>query len=137
MANSDGLLTNRNKLQRKTFGQPIIDNQYVHFRLAELATEVEALRALTYSMVDTAYAGKDVTRLRRLASIGKLKVARLSREIGDTCLQFWSGMGYTRETLVSRFIPDGRLASIGAGSDEIILGIICKLMGTLPKRPKT
>jgi citronellyl-CoA dehydrogenase len=118
---------------RHTFGRPILDNQYVHFRLAELRTEVECLRALTYSAVDSYATGKDVTRL---ASMAKLKCGRLSREIADSCLQFWGGMGYTQENPISRAWRDGRLVSIGGGADEIMLGIIAKLEGTLPKTQK-
>jgi citronellyl-CoA dehydrogenase len=118
---------------RKTFGRPILDNQYVHFRLAELRTEVECLRALTYSAVDAYATGKDVTRL---ASMAKLKCGRLSREVADSCLQFWGGMGYTMENPISRAWRDGRLVSIGGGADEIMLGIIAKLEGTLPAKPQ-
>ena len=115
--------------ERKTFGKPILDNQVVHFRLAELRTEVEALRALTWGAVEQYVAGRDVTRL---ASMAKLKTGRLAREITDTCLQYWGGMGYTYDNPVSRAYRDTRLVSIGAGADEIMLGIICKLEGTLP-----
>ncbi|MFM6852891.1 MAG: acyl-CoA dehydrogenase family protein, partial [Sphingopyxis sp.] len=66
--------------QRHAFGQPLIDNQVVHFRLAELATEVAALRALTWSGIAQHVAGQDVTQL---ASMAKLKGARLSRELTD------------------------------------------------------
>ena len=115
--------------ERKTFGKPILDNQYVHFRLAELRTQGECLRALTYAAVNDYVSGKDVTRL---ASMAKLKCGRLSREISDSCLQFWGGMGYTMENPISRAWRDGRLVSIGGGADEIMLGIIAKLEGTLP-----
>ena len=64
----------------------------------------------------------------------KLKAGRLSREVADSCLQFWGGMGFTNEVFVSRFYRDRRLCSIGGGSDETMLSIICKLMGTLPKQ---
>ena len=115
--------------QRKTFGQPILNNQVVHFRLAELRTEVEALRALTYSAVESYVSGKDVTRL---ASMAKLKAGRLSREVADSCLQYWGGMGFTADNPISQSFRDGRLISIGGGADEIMLGIICKYEGTLP-----
>lgn len=114
---------------RKTFGKPILDNQVVHFRLAELRTEVEALRALTWSAIEKYVSGKDVTKL---ASMAKLKTGRLAREITDSCLQYWGGMGYTLDNPVSRAFRDTRLISIGAGADEIMLGIIAKLEGTLP-----
>src|SRR5690606_17112037 len=110
--------------QRTVFGKPVLDNQVVHFRLAELRTEVEALRALTWSAIEQYVAGADVTRL---ASMAKLKVGRLAREITDSCLQYWGGMGYTLDNPVSRAFRDTRLVSIGAGADEIMLGIIAKL----------
>lgn len=75
--------------------------------------------------------GHDVTKL---ASMGKLKAGRLGRELSDSCLQFWGGMGYTTEVEVSRLYRDIRLLSIGAGADEIMLSIICKLSGTLPNK---
>ena len=54
----------------------------------------------------------------------------------DSCLQFWGGMGFTSENYVSRLYRDLRLWSIGGGADEVMLGIICKFMGTLPKAKK-
>ncbi len=117
--------------QRQAFGKPILDNQVVHFRLAELRTEVEALRALTWQAVEAYVQGQDVTRL---ASMAKLKCGRLARELTDSCLQYWGGMGYTADNPVSQAWRDGRLTSIGGGADEVMLGIICKLEGTLPGR---
>jgi citronellyl-CoA dehydrogenase len=117
--------------ERKAFGKAILDNQVVHFRLAELKTEVEALRALTYRATELYVSKRDVTEL---ASMAKLKAGRLLREVADACLQYWGGMGYTWENPVSRLYRDGRLASIGGGADEVMLGIICKYMGTLPGR---
>lgn len=117
--------------QRQAFGRSVLDNQVVHFRLAELRTEVEALRALTWSAVEQYVAGQDVTRL---ASMAKLKSGRLAREVADSCLQYWGGMGYTADNPVSQAWRDGRLTSIGGGADEVMLGIICKLEGTLPGR---
>ena len=118
---------------RKAFGASILDNQVVHFRLAELRTEVEALRALTYRAVEMYVSGKDVTRL---ASMAKLKCGRLSREVTDACLQYWGGMGFTWDNPLSQAYRDSRLISIGGGADEVMLGIICKLEGTLPGRAK-
>jgi citronellyl-CoA dehydrogenase len=116
--------------QRKAFGKSILDNQVVHFRLAELRTEVAALRALTYQAVELYVSGKDVTKL---ASMAKLKCGRLSREVTDACLQYWGGMGYTADNVVARAYRDSRLVSIGGGADEVMLGIIAKLEGTLPR----
>jgi citronellyl-CoA dehydrogenase len=76
-------------------------------------------------------AGQDVTRL---ASMAKLKAGRLLREVSDSCMQYWGGMGYMWESKIARMYRDSRLASIGGGADEIMLGIICKLDGILPAR---
>jgi citronellyl-CoA dehydrogenase len=119
--------------QRKAFGQSILDNQYVHFKLAELATELEALRALVYRATELYVSGKDVTKL---ASMAKLKTGRLTRELADWCIQFHGGMGYMNESPIVRAYRDSRIVAIGGGADEVMLGIICKLMDTLPKRSK-
>ena len=115
--------------QRKTFGKPIIDNQVVHFRLSELMTEVEALKALTWKGIEIHVNGGDCTKL---ASMSKLKSTRLAREVNDSCLQYWGGMGYMDETPISRRYRDGRLGSIGGGADEVMLGIISKYLDILP-----
>ncbi len=117
--------------QRQAFGKSILDNQVVHYRLAELRTEVEALRALTYRAVELYIGGKDVTKL---ASMAKLKCGRLTREVADSCLQYWGGMGFTADNPLSQAYRDSRLVSIGGGADEVMLSIICKLEGTLPGR---
>jgi citronellyl-CoA dehydrogenase len=119
--------------ERHTFGQPLINNQVIHFRLAELQCEIEALRCMVYQGVEQYVAKKDVTML---ASMAKLKAGRLGREVTDSCLQYWGGMGFMWDNLVSRAYRDVRLVSIGGGADEIMLGIICKLMGTLPGKKK-
>jgi citronellyl-CoA dehydrogenase len=120
--------------QRAAFGKPILDNQVVHFRLAELKTEVEMLRALTYRAADLMLKGEDVTML---ASMAKLKSGRLAREISDACLQYWGGMGFMNETWITRAYRDTRLGSIAGGADEVMLTIISKLMGTLPSQNRS
>ena len=119
--------------ERTTFGQPLIANQVVHFRFAELKTEVECLRSLVYRAVEEYQGGTDVTML---ASMAKLKAGRLAREVTDACLQYWGGMGFTWDNVAARAFRDTRLLSIGGGADEIMLGIICKLMGILPSKKK-
>ena len=116
--------------ERIAFGKPLLDQQVIHYRLAELQTEVEALRALTYDAVEEYINGVDVTLK---ASMAKLKTGRLQREVTDACLQYWGGMGYMWDNPVSRAFRDSRLTSIGGGADEVMLGIICKKMGILPR----
>ena len=117
--------------QRQMFGSTLIDQQWVQFKLAELQTEVEALRALTYRAAQIYMAGQDALQL---ASMAKLKSGRLTREVADTCLQFWGGMGFTWDNRVSRLYRDGRLGSIGGGADEVMLGIIGKTMGLIKRQ---
>ncbi|MGH8803783.1 MAG: acyl-CoA dehydrogenase family protein [Polaromonas sp.] len=112
--------------ERKLFGATLADQQWVQFKLAEMKTEVESLRAMTYRACELYLLGQDVTEL---ASMAKLKAGRLNRIVPDTCLQFWGGMGYTWENKVARMYRDGRLASIGGGADEVMMGIIAKIMG--------
>jgi citronellyl-CoA dehydrogenase len=119
--------------ERETFGQPLIANQVVHFRMAELKTETELLRSLCYRAVEDYIGGADVTML---ASMAKLKAGRLMREVSDSCLQYWGGMGFTWDNPASKAYRDSRLLSIGGGADEIMLGIIAKLMGILPGKRK-
>ena len=106
--------------QRKTFGKPILDNQIVHYKLSELMTEVEALKALTWKGIEIHVNGGDCTKL---ASMSKLKATRLSRKVNDECLQYWGGMGYMDESPISRAYRDGRLGSIGGGSDLSLIHI--------------
>ena len=61
---------------------------------------------------------------------------RLTRIVPDTCLQFWGGMGFTWENMVSRMYRDGRLGSIGGGAHEVMLGVLARIMGAA-KRPAT
>jgi citronellyl-CoA dehydrogenase len=117
--------------ERKVFGKPLLDNQVIHFKMAELKTEIEALRSLTYQACEEYLTGKDVTFL---ASAAKLKAGRLRREVSDSCLQYWGGAGYLWESPVARAFRDGRLSSIGGGADEVMLTILSKMMGTLPRQ---
>jgi citronellyl-CoA dehydrogenase len=112
--------------ERKMFGSTLADQQWVQFRLAEMKTDLESLRSLTYRACELYVDGQDVLEL---ASMAKLQAGRLNRTIPDGCLQFWGGMGFTWENKVSRMFRDGRLGSIGGGADEVMLGIIAKTMG--------
>jgi citronellyl-CoA dehydrogenase len=96
-----------------------------------LQTEIELLRSLIYRAAEHLAAGEDVTYF---ASMAKLKGGRLVREVSDSCLQYWGGMGYMWENKTARLFRDGRLLSIGGGADEVMLQILSKYMGTLPSR---
>lgn len=116
---------------RIAFEKRILDNQYVQFKLAELQTQIEMLRSLLYRAVQEYVGGSDVTTL---ASMAKLISGRLVREVADSCLQFYGGMGFMNEMPITRLYRDGRVASIGGGADEIMLEIISKRMGMTAKK---
>jgi citronellyl-CoA dehydrogenase len=119
--------------QRNAFGAPILHNQYVYFRLAELKTEIEAARSLVYRATEEMLAGRDVTLL---ASMAKLKSARVAREVTDGCLQYWGGQGFMWDNPISQYYRDLRLHSIGGGADEVMMGIIAKNLGMAPGKKK-
>ncbi|MDG1389005.1 MAG: acyl-CoA dehydrogenase family protein [Halioglobus sp.] len=112
--------------QRQAFGKPLLNNQIINMKLAEMQMEIESLRALTYRACETYINGGDPTLL---ASYAKLKAGKLCNSIPTECLQFWGGMGYMWDNPVGRAMRDMRLTSIGGGADEVMLGIIGKMMG--------
>ncbi|HRP21156.1 MAG TPA: acyl-CoA dehydrogenase family protein [Alicycliphilus sp.] len=137
-SNSGGLrrlidLTIEYAQQRKMFDSRLSEMQWFQFKMGELATEVESLRALLYRACELYVGGQDVLEL---ATMCKLKSGRTSRLVSDTCLQFWGGMGFTWENRISRAYRDGRLGSIGGGADEVMLGILSKLMGIAGKKAR-
>jgi len=115
--------------QRQVFGRSVLDNQVVHFKMAEFQSRIEAIRALLYQAVETYIDGGDVTRE---ASMAKYLIGQLVMELPSQCLQYWGGQGYMNENPVSRAFRDTRLIAIGGGANEVMLQIICKIMGILP-----
>ncbi|WP_281557023.1 acyl-CoA dehydrogenase family protein [Thalassomonas sp. RHCl1] len=114
---------------RQAFGQPLINNQQIHFAMAHAQTDIEALRSLIYRATEELVQGKDVTKL---ASMAKLLGGKICRTLPDTCLQFWGGMGFVEESIINRLYRDYRLTAIAGGAEEVMLGIICKMMNILP-----
>ena len=110
---------------RQAFGKAVIDNQFVAFRIAEMQTEVEALRAMLHIATEKYVAGEDVTTL---ASMAKYKMGRLAEWIPGECLRFWGGQGFMNENRISRTYRDMKVGAIGGGSNEIMLQIIAKRM---------
>jgi len=81
------------------FGKSILNNQFVHWRLAEMQTELEALRALFNAAVQAYIDGEDGTKL---AFMAKYKMRRLAEWIPSECLYFWGGLGFMAENRISR-----------------------------------
>ena len=112
--------------QRHAFGKPLIANQYLQYNLAELIAEVDMLMEYNRLAADRFVNGQDVTRM---ATIAKLKVGKLSRQVADTVVQYHGGMGYAEENWTARYARDARLISIGGGADEVMLRILSLLEG--------
>ena len=112
--------------QREVFGKPLMANQYIAFRMAELSAQIDLLQSHNHACAEAYMAGEDTTRQ---ATVAKLTAGRLVREVADACVQFHGGMGYMEESWTSRFFRDSRLISIGAGADEVMLQVIAKLDG--------
>lgn len=112
--------------ERQAFGRPLIKNQYIQFKLAELAAEVDLLRHYNYALAASHMRGENPVRM---ATIAKLKSGRLAREVGDWCLQFHGGVGYMEETWTARYVRDARLGSIGGGADEVMLQVLARMDG--------
>ena len=108
------------------FGQPLAANQYLAYRYAELAAEVDLFRQYCYALADALISGENTTRM---ATIAKLKGGRLIREVGDWCMQVHGGIGYMEETWTARFVRDNRVLSIGGGTDEVMLRVLSSMDG--------
>jgi citronellyl-CoA dehydrogenase len=120
--------------ERMAFNEPLLNHQWIHYTLADLQAEVEALKSLTYRAVQDYVDGRDV---KLLVAAAKLKAGKLARQVPDACLQFWGGAGYLWESPISRLMRDTRLTAIGAGANEVQMAIIAKEMGILPRRKKS
>jgi acyl-CoA dehydrogenase len=109
--------------ERKTFGKRVFDHQAVAHRLADLATELEAARQLTYYAADVLQRGGDASTE---VSMAKLFATEAANRIGYHCLQFHGGYGYMQEFPIERFYRDIRLSPIGGGTSEIMRDIIAR-----------
>ena len=112
--------------QREAFGRPIGSFQANRHRLAEVATELEAARQLTY---DTALAWEKGEYPVRQISEVKLFAGLAVGRVMNRCLQVWGGYGYATETGIERAWRDTRVLRIGGGTDEVMREVISKTMG--------
>ncbi len=112
--------------ERQAFGRPILSFQVWRHKFAQLMTELEAGRQLTYHAAEMFNKGEEcVTEI----SMAKLYSSELANRIAYDCLQFHGGAGYMKEYDISRVFRDIRLIPIGAGSSDIMREIISKNSG--------
>jgi citronellyl-CoA dehydrogenase len=112
--------------ERTAFGKPLLANQALQYRLAELYADVDVVQTYCRVAAFRAAEGENVTRE---ATVAKLKCGRLQREVADACVQFHGGMGYAEEMWPARYYRDARLTSIGGGADEVMLRVLSMLEG--------
>ncbi|MFQ5839552.1 MAG: acyl-CoA dehydrogenase family protein [Candidatus Methylomirabilales bacterium] len=102
--------------QRVQFGKPIAGHQAIQFKLADMATEVEAARLLTWRAAAALDQGKRVTKL---ASMAKLFAAEVGMRAATAAVQIHGGYGYLCDYPVERYFRDVKLCEIGEGTSEI------------------
>ncbi len=112
--------------ERVQFGKPIIKNQAIAHRIADLASRIEALQNLIYV---TAWRFDHGEYPVKEISMAKLLGAQLAFEVADYALQIFGGYGYMNEYPISRIWRDTRITRVGGGTDEIQREIICTAMG--------
>jgi citronellyl-CoA dehydrogenase len=115
---------------RVAFGKPLLDQQMIHCKLAELQIECNAARALLREAAEHYIAGDADATL--LTSMAKFKVGQLGQTVPSACLQFWGGQGFMWDSPITRIFRDTRLCSIGGGANEVMLQIIAKDLGYHP-----
>jgi short-chain 2-methylacyl-CoA dehydrogenase len=111
---------------REQFGRPIADFQAVQFKLADMATEIEAGRALTYKAAWLKDQGRP---FGREAAMAKLYTGELSHRVANWALQIHGGYGYMEEFAISRLYRDQKILEIGEGTNEVQRMVIAKHLG--------
>ena len=112
--------------ERVQFGQPISKFQAIQFKLADIATELEAARWLTYR---AAYLRDTGQPFLKEASMAKLKASRLAVSAASEAVQIHGGLGYMLESPVARFYCDAKVLEIGEGTNEIQHTVIARTLG--------
>jgi short-chain 2-methylacyl-CoA dehydrogenase len=112
--------------ERKAFGKPISKFQAIQAKLADMATEIEAARLLTYKAAFLKDQGRNFTIT---AAQAKLKTGRLAVRATEEAVQIHGGYGYIEEYPVCRFYRDAKILTIGEGTDEVQQMVIARALG--------
>ncbi len=112
--------------QREQFGRPIGRFQAVQFKLADMATEIEAARNLVYKAAWLKDMGRDFAQV---AAMAKLYTGELSRRVCNEAVQIHGGYGFMDEFPVSRFYRDQKVLEIGEGTNEVQRMVIARGLG--------
>jgi len=115
--------------ERQQFGRPIVDFQATQFKLADMATNIEAARGLVYRAASEIARGGNPARE---ASMAKLFASRVGREVSNEALQIHGGYGFIKEYPVERFYRDAKIMELYEGTSEIQRLIIARsLLGKI------
>jgi alkylation response protein AidB-like acyl-CoA dehydrogenase len=106
----------RRAVERQAFGQPIIENQGIGFKLADMAVEISAARMMLYEAAKAYDEGRDISTLGAMA---KLYASEVAHRVTDCAVQVWGGLGYCKPTIVERLYRDQRILEIYEGTSEI------------------
>jgi short-chain 2-methylacyl-CoA dehydrogenase len=112
--------------ERRAFGQPISKYQAIQMKIADISTEIEAARLLTYRAALEKDAGKS---FNLTAAQAKLKTGRLAVRACEEAVQIHGGYGYIEEYPVCRFYRDAKILTIGEGTDEVQQMVIARQLG--------
>jgi short-chain 2-methylacyl-CoA dehydrogenase len=112
--------------ERQAFGQAISKYQAIQIKLADISTEIEAARLLTYKAALEKDEGKNFSLT---AAQAKLKTGRLAVRASEEAVQIHGGYGYIEEYPVCRFYRDAKILTIGEGTDEVQQMVIARSLG--------
>ena len=112
--------------ERIAFGQPISKYQAIQMKLADMATEIEAARLMTWKAAVLKDRGETFTLT---AAMAKLKTGRLAVRAAEEAVQIHGGYGYIEEYPVCRFYRDAKILTIGEGTDEVQQMVIARALG--------
>ncbi|MBS1766896.1 MAG: acyl-CoA dehydrogenase family protein [Acidobacteria bacterium] len=108
---------------RKTFGKPLADHQAIQFKLADMATQIEAARLLIYRAANLKDQGKPYGQA---ASMAKLYSSEIACKVADEAVQILGGYGYIKDYPVEKYYRDVKLCTIGEGTSEVQRMVIAK-----------
>jgi short/branched chain acyl-CoA dehydrogenase len=114
---------------RTTFGRPIGSRQAIAFRLADLATSIEAGRLLTYRAAALKDAGRSAREISQAAAMAKLFTSEAAMEATRTATQVFGGNGFMEEYPVARFYRDAKILEVGEGTSEVQRLVISRGLG--------
>ena len=116
--------------ERRQFGRPIGSNQVIQFKLADMATEVELARLITYrAAVAYDQEGQPSGRMTQLAAMAKLYASETSKRAADQAIQIHGGYGFIEDFPVARYYRDVKINEIGEGTSEVQRILIARELG--------